>query len=111
MTRSARIAVLLLLGLGPLNAWAGDAAGAVVGIGQKLGAELPADAKFTDDTGSPVTLGQLFGKPTILALVYYTCPNVCDYLLTSLAGTLTSIAPQAGTRYNVLTISINPVET
>jgi protein SCO1 len=112
MRRGFWLTAFLLLAPRPSPLWAaGDAAPAVVGIEQKLGAVLPTDTSFTDDTGSAVTLGQLLGKPTILAFVYYTCPNVCDYLLTSLAGTLTSIAPEAGIQYNVLTISINPVET
>lgn len=107
MTRLLRIASLAILVLLPAVSW-GEA---VVGIEQKLGATLPLDAPFVDENGAAVTIGQLLGKPTILAFVYYTCPNVCDYLLTNLAGTLTSVAADAGTRYNVLTISINPSET
>jgi protein SCO1/2 len=107
MTRRLRIASLAILSLLPAASWCE----AVVGIEQKLGASLPLDAQFVDENGAAVTIGQLLGKPTILAFVYYTCPNVCDYLLTNLAGTLTSVAPDAGIRYNVLTISINPAET
>lgn len=112
MMRALRIASLVLMLLRPWSSWAvGPALGTVVGIEQKLGATLPLDTRFVDDDGAAVTLGQLLGKPTILAFVYYTCPNVCDYLITNLAGTLTSVAPDAGTEFNVISISINPAET
>jgi len=100
-------AVLLFLPLVPLCA----ATGTTVGIEEKRGAFVPADATFTDADGASVTLGSLLGKPTILTLVYYRCPNVCDYLLTNVAGSLTALAPDAGTLYNVLSVSINDAET
>ena len=56
-------------------------------------------------------MGALIHTPTILALVYYQCPNVCDYLLTGLAGTLSALPSVAGADYNVVTISIDPAET
>ena len=40
------------------------------------------DAPFLREDGVPTTLRQLIRTPTILALVYYNCPSVCDYLLT-----------------------------
>jgi protein SCO1/2 len=82
-----------------------------VGVEEKLGTTIPVKAAFTDDEGSAVTLGQLLGRPTILALVYYRCPNICDYLLTNLAGSLTSLSADAGTLFNVISISINDAET
>lgn len=82
-----------------------------VGIEERLGATIPAGARFTDDEGSAVSLDRLLGRPTILALVYYRCPNICDYLLTNLAGSLTSLSTDAGTRFTVISISINDAET
>jgi protein SCO1/2 len=43
--------------------------------------------------------------------VYYECPNVCDFLLTGLAGVLGPLSAEPGTDYNVVTISIDPRET
>ena len=52
-----------------------------VGINQKMGAQIPLDLPFTDESGRDVTLRQYFGKPVILALVYYQCPSLCNMVL------------------------------
>src|SRR5690349_104476 len=45
-----------------------------VSIEQRLGAQLPLDATFRDETGRTVKLGDYFGKrPVVLTLVYYDC--------------------------------------
>ena len=104
-----------LLAVAPL--FAGSAADAFstgftdIGVVQKLGGTVALDARFTTEEGRPVTLRQLITAPTILALVYYRCPNVCDYLLTGLAGALGSLDAEPGKDYNVVTVSINPRET
>ncbi len=82
-----------------------------IGVDQKLGAVAALDAAFVDEAGTAVTLRQLVTAPTILALVYYECPNVCDLLLTGLAGVIGPLDAKPGTDYNVVTISIDPRET
>jgi len=82
-----------------------------IGIVQNLGTIIPLDTSFADENGNPVTLRQLVTAPTILALVYYRCPNVCDYLLTGVAGVLGPLPAEPGKDYNVITISIDPSET
>jgi protein SCO1/2 len=82
-----------------------------VGVDQKLGALISLDSRFVGEQGEAVTLRQLVTAPTILALVYYECPNVCDLLLTGLAGAVGSLDAQPGTDYNVVSISIDPDET
>ena len=82
-----------------------------VGFYENPGGQVPLDAVFRDENGAPVTLGKLIHAPTILALVYYHCPNVCDALLTGVAGSLTSLDAAPGKDYQVITISIDPTET
>lgn len=82
-----------------------------IGIAQKLGAQVPLDTRFVGEDGQPLSLRQLVTAPTILALVYYNCPNVCDFLLTGLAGVLGPLPAEPGVDYNVVTISIDPDET
>ncbi|MGA2762516.1 MAG: SCO family protein [Spirochaetia bacterium] len=82
----------------------------VVGIYENLGGGVPLDAGFRDETGAPVSLRELIHTPTILALVYYTCPNVCDYLLLGVAGAVKSLQAAPGSDYNVITISIDETE-
>ena len=84
---------------------------AEIGIEERLGGTVSLDAMFSAEDGSPVTLRQLITAPTILALVYYNCPNVCDYLLTGIAGSLTGLDAEPGRDFNVISISIDDRET
>ena len=84
---------------------------AEIGIEERLGGTVSLDAMFSAEDGSPVTLRQLITAPTILALVYYECPNVCDYLLTGIAGSLTGLDAEPGRDFNVISISIDDRET
>ena len=81
------------------------------GIEQHLGAFVPLDARFTLEDGSRVVLRDLLHAPTVLALVYYKCPNACDYLLTGMAGVLASVEAVPGKDYQVITLTIDPRET
>ncbi len=82
-------------------------------IDQRLGAQLPLDTVFQDETGRSVTLGSFFhtGKPVLLALVYYTCPMLCSQVLTGVVHGLKPLDIKAGRDYNVVAISFNPSET
>jgi len=96
----------------PAHAQGGGASSVTqIGIDEKLGGTVALDATFAGEDGSPVTLRQLIHTPTILALVYYNCPNVCDYLLTGVAGVLKGLPAEPGTDFNVITISIDDRET
>ena len=82
-----------------------------VGFYENAGGLVPLDVTFHDETGAAVTLRNLVHLPTILALVYYRCPNVCDALLTGIAGSLRSLDATPGTDYQAIAISIDPTET
>ncbi len=82
-----------------------------VGFYENPGGLVPLDTAFRDEGGNPVTLRKLIHVPTILALVYYQCPNVCDALLTGVAGSLKSLDAVPEKDYQVITISIDPTET
>lgn len=84
---------------------------AVVGIDEKLGERVPLDLVFTGESGDRVALRKLVTTPTILALVYYNCPNVCDLLLTGIAGSLRGLDAEPGKDYRVVTVSIDESET
>lgn len=83
----------------------------VVGIEEKLGGKVPLDLVFTDESGGRIALGKLVTAPTILALVYYKCPNVCDLLLTGVAGMLRGLDAAPIKDYRVITVSIDETET
>ncbi|WP_434157813.1 SCO family protein [Stutzerimonas stutzeri] len=85
---------------------------AAAGIDSQPGAQVPLDARFTDDSGESVTLAQLLdGRPAVLVPVYFRCPNVCGSQLASLFNLLGAVPFELGKDYVVITYSFNPYET
>ncbi|MGO9411799.1 MAG: SCO family protein [Spirochaetia bacterium] len=82
-----------------------------VGFYENPGGMVPLDTTFHDENGALISLRKIIHVPTILALVYYRCPNVCDALLTGVAGSLKTLDAAPGTDYQAVTISIDPTET
>ncbi len=81
-----------------------------LGIDMQLGHTVPLDATFNDEHGNRVSLRQLVHKPTILALVYLHCKNVCSILLENLAITLNNLPAEPGKDYLALAISFDENE-
>jgi len=82
-----------------------------VGFDQKLGAQIPLDLAFKDETGKDVRLGDYFGrKPVVLSLVYYECPMLCTLSLNGLAGALEVLSFVPGQEFEVVTVSFDPRE-
>jgi protein SCO1 len=83
-----------------------------IGIEQHLNAPLPLDATFRDESGRVTPLRAYFGKrPVLLALVYYTCPMLCNQILTGVAAALSPLRLRPGRDFDFVAISINPAET
>jgi len=82
-------------------------------IQQRLNAQLPLGAKFTDDHGNAVTLGQYFdGKhPVLLSAVYYNCPMLCSEELDGIASALEMVNLTPGKDFQVVVVSIDPTES
>ncbi|WP_246152972.1 SCO family protein [Oryzomonas rubra] len=85
--------------------------GPAVGIDERLGAKIPLDATFRDETGKTVRLGDLITGPTIILPVYYSCANVCNYLQGGLARVLPTIKNRPATEYRVISFSFDESET
>ncbi len=81
-----------------------------IGLDQKLGHSIPLDLTFSDEDGHPVAMGQLLRTPTILALVYFHCPNVCSLLMQNMADLLNRLPAEPGKDYTVLSISFDETE-
>lgn len=81
------------------------------GVTERLGAQAALDVTLLDEDGIPVRLADLVTMPTILAPVYYSCPNECNVLL----GTLSTVLPQVGLTpgvdYQVLAVSFDDRDT
>jgi len=82
-----------------------------VGLDEKIGATIPLELTFRDETGKPVTLASLINGPTIIAPIYYRCPNVCNFLQSDLARVLPDIKKKPGKEYQVLSVSFDDTET
>jgi protein SCO1/2 len=82
-------------------------------IQQRLNAQLPLNATFTDDHGNPVRLGQYFdGKhPVLLTTVYYNCPMLCSEELDGISSALEMVNLKPGKDFQVVVVSIDPTET
>lgn len=84
--------------------------GQEIGIDEKLDQQIPLDLNFIDENGKPVSLKQLFTKPTILTLVYYRCPGICSPLLSGVSDMVDKLDMEMGRDYNIITISFDPGE-
>jgi protein SCO1/2 len=85
--------------------------GATVGLDEQLGAKIPLDITFRDETGRPVRLAYLVAGPTIILPVYYGCTNVCNFLQGGLATVLPKVNGTPGEAYRILSVSIDETET
>lgn len=83
------------------------------GLDQKNGAFIPLDLVFNDESGEPVSLGAVVNgeKPVLLAMVYHSCPMMCNVVLDALTDAMAEMAWTAGEEFDVLTISIAPEDT
>ncbi len=63
-----------------------------------------------DETGQTVALRELIDGPTIIAPVYFHCPDVCNFLQGGLAQTLPKVNLQPGKEFRVLSISFDETE-
>jgi protein SCO1/2 len=83
-----------------------------VTIEQKLGQKIADDITLNDETGKPITLGQLHtGRPVVLVLVYFGCPSLCTVVLNDTLSTLSTMPLTLGKDYDVWTVSFDPRET
>lgn len=79
---------------------------------QKLDARLPLDARFKDENGASVALGDYFGKrPVVLAFVYYECPMLCNQILNGLVSGVKVLDESVGTDFDVVAVSFDARET
>ena len=82
-----------------------------IGIDEQLGKHIPLDVTFNDENGNPVVLKDLITGPTVLTLIYYHCPGICNPLLFELSNVMNKSDLEPGYDYNVVSISIDNFET
>jgi protein SCO1/2 len=82
-----------------------------VGIDEKLGELISLDSVFYDENNNQVVLKDAINKPTILSLVYFTCPGICNPLLIGLSEVLGKMELTPVKDYNVLSVSFDEMDT
>jgi protein SCO1 len=83
-----------------------------IGIDQRLNEQVPLDAVFKDDQGREVRLGEYFkGKPVVLALIYYSCPMLCNQVLNGMLTSVRQVSFDAGEEFQIVAISFDSRET
>jgi protein SCO1 len=84
-----------------------------VTIEQNLNHQAPLDLQFRDEFGRSLPLSTYFSgnKPVILALVYYTCPMLCNMVLNGLESSLRPITLDPGKDFEVVAVSFDPRDT
>jgi protein SCO1/2 len=83
-----------------------------VAFEQHLGAQLPLDLVFRDESGAAVRLGSLLAeRPVLLQLAYYQCPMLCPLVLNGLTSSLKPLRFDVGKDFDVVVVSIAPDET
>lgn len=83
-----------------------------VGIDQHLNAPVSLDTAFTDQDGNHVQLGKYFGsKPVLFAPVYFTCPMLCNQILSGLVAGLRPLSLQPGRDFEIVAMSFNSSDT
>lgn len=112
---SALILLTLTFGLSAPSAFAAEETPAAlkdVGLRPTLGAELPLQEEFVDESGRTVKLAEFFNgrQPVIFVMNYYSCPMLCGMLLNGTRDALQKLDWKPGDHYKVVTISIDPKE-
>lgn len=87
-----------------------------VGFQDHLGTKLDLSLRFRNEEGNIVPLSSAFdGKhPVLLFLVYYGCPNLCNFFINGALESLKELKKQSnwtpGNQFQIVTISIDPRE-
>ncbi len=83
-----------------------------VGIEQHVGGQIPGNLTFTDSSGQSVNFNELIArKPTLLALVYYHCPNLCTLVLNATVESVADLRRDVGDGFQIVVVSIDPTES
>lgn len=108
----ALAALWLLAGSAPLGAQSAAEVIRQVAFKQRINQPLPLELRFRDETGRAVALGDYFGRrPVVLALVYYECPMLCNYVENGLVKALRPLSFEPGREFDVVFVSFAPEET
>jgi protein SCO1/2 len=83
-----------------------------VGFAPSVGAPLPLDARFVDEHGRQVHLGDYLTERTAIVVpAYYGCSNLCTAVVEGLAASLAAAQWNAGRDVEIVVASISAADT
>ena len=83
-----------------------------IGFDQHIGATVPLDTVFRDETGRSVRLGDYFGpRPVVMVFAYYNCPMLCTQVISGLTSALRTLSLEPGKDFEIVTVSFDPRDT
>jgi protein SCO1/2 len=82
-----------------------------VGVTERLGLQIAAEARFRDENGRVVTMAEVVDMPTIIVPIYFSCPNVCAIIQSSIAAVLPDVKLVPGRDFQVVSISFDETDT
>lgn len=82
-------------------------------VEEHLSRPLPLGLEFTDTSGRRVALADYVRgeRPVIFTLNYSDCPMLCSLQLSGLATALRSLDRKLGADFDIVTVSLNPLES
>ncbi len=83
-----------------------------IDVVEHLGAKVPLDGLFRDQTGAEATLATVVrgDLPVLLTFNYSSCPGLCDVHLNALVDTLADAKLQPGRQFRLVSIILAPDE-
>lgn len=83
-----------------------------VGIEEKLGHQVDLGLTFRNELGQVIPLRNIVDgrKPTLLFIVYFKCPNLCNFFLNGAVEALQKLQMTPGKEYQIITASMDPRE-
>jgi len=85
-----------------------------IGIDERLGDVIPDDITIIDENNNPVLFKDLLSSntPTVLNLVYYSCPKLCNFATDGLLQVVNETdSLEIGEDYKLLTVSFDPEDS
>lgn len=84
-----------------------------VGITERTGHQIDLNLEFRNEEGSLVPLRSIVdgSKPIVFGLVYYGCPNLCNFFMNGVTDVLKESKWNPGKEFDVVFVSIDPKET
>ena len=111
MRKSLLFLVVCLLALSVALPASGDNVFSHAGLVHRDGGYVPSDISFRDEGGKTVTMGELFGRPTVLVLAYYRCGRICPQMLEGVSRVVGNIPLRPGKDYSIITVSFDDHDT